>query len=183
MCKFVKFCKEFRLDDEKMINLLKLLYELCKSGEYWKSIFLKHIQMVMHTETRISNPAFFHKVSNQKLVVLRATCVEDPLHARNVNYADFSKRTELKSNCKDRVWNIPQFKDFKWKQKADFASCIGQSTSKIFKICKNTLIFFPPNCYVLKLLGQQSNAQITVAILPFFVRLPMIWSIVIVLPR
>lgn len=54
-------------------------------------------------EICISDPALFYKVDNQKRIGVCTTYVDDTLDARNVDYADIGKESELKFKCKDRV--------------------------------------------------------------------------------
>lgn len=49
-------CKEFELNDEKILILLKSLYGLSEGGDYLDHIFCKHLQTDLHMGTCISDP-------------------------------------------------------------------------------------------------------------------------------
>lgn len=57
----------------------------------------------------ISDPAMFYKTNNQRIIGIYDTYVDDTLHGRNVDFADFSKESELKPKCENPIWNNPQF--------------------------------------------------------------------------
>lgn len=118
---YSKPCKEFELNDDKILKLLKNLYRLSKSGDYWEQTFCKHLWTAMYTETCISNAALFYTTDKQRLCDTCHIYNEDTLHAGKVRYAYFWKENELRFKCKDRIWDKPQYKRLQEETKERFS--------------------------------------------------------------
>lgn len=129
---FVKPWKEFGLKDEKMLKLLKALYGLSKSEDYWKKTFHKLLRNDLGMKVGISGPDLFYKKDKQKLVGICATYVDYSLHTGDRSYVNISKKIELQFKCKDRVWDSLQFTDLQIETK--HVMCIVHQKEYIQKL-------------------------------------------------
>lgn len=85
---YLKSFKVFGLNDEKMLHLLKPLYRVSGSGDYWERTFQKHIQTDMNMDNCISDTILFYKMDNRGLIGICANYVHDNLHAGNLDFVE-----------------------------------------------------------------------------------------------
>ncbi len=105
----IKPPKEFNLKQNELLELLKPLYGLAESGDYWGRSFRHHLIKELGMNTGISDAALFYKKLGEKLIGLCANYVDDTLHAGTEEYAKLCNKTEEKFKCKEREWDNVQF--------------------------------------------------------------------------
>lgn len=71
------------LEANQLIKLLKILFGLSESGNYWGGTFWKHLGNVFDIKSCRSDAASVFKTLEQKLVSLCAFFVEDTLYVGN----------------------------------------------------------------------------------------------------
>ena len=106
---YIKPPKEFMLDPDQLLLLLKPLYGLAESGDYWGRTFRFHLLKELNMKSCISDAALFYKKLGTELMGLCSTYVDDTLHAGTDEYSDLCKKTETKFKCKNREYDNTQF--------------------------------------------------------------------------
>lgn len=101
--------KKLNLDPGQLLKLLKPLYALSESGDYWGRTLRKHLESDIGMRSCLSDAALFFKSFGNKLAGICSTYVDDTLHAGNEKYCECSKFTEKKFQCKRRDWDKLQF--------------------------------------------------------------------------
>ncbi len=105
----IKPTKEFNLKPNELLELLKPLYGLAESGDYWGRSFRYHLIEELGMQTGVSDASLFYKKLGERLVGLCGNYVDDTLHAGTKEYSDLCKKTEKKFKCKERDWDNLQF--------------------------------------------------------------------------
>ena len=106
---YIKPSPEFKLSPNQLLKLLKPLYGLADSGDYWGRTLRKHLLNDIGMSASTTDGAlFFKKIANQ-LAGLCATHVDDCLHAGNEKYLQISESIERKFQCRDREFDKIQF--------------------------------------------------------------------------
>jgi Reverse transcriptase (RNA-dependent DNA polymerase) len=106
---YVKPTKEFILEPGKILKLLRPLYGLADSGDYWGRTLLNHLQGDLGMESTIDDTALLFKRKGDKLIGLCASYVDDTLQAGNSDFIKLSEQTINKFKCRPREWNNVQF--------------------------------------------------------------------------
>lgn len=110
---FVKPPKEFGLQTNELLKLLKPLYGLSESGDYWGRTFRNHMTKELGMKNCITDTALFYKSSEAGLAGLCTTYVDDALYAGNKTFEETTKKTEQKFKCKKREYDNLQFSGLK----------------------------------------------------------------------
>ena len=76
---YLKPLKEFELAPDKMIKLLKALYCLADSGDYWGKTLSEHLRKDIGMKSTLGDEALLSKRVDKKLTGLCATYVDDIL--------------------------------------------------------------------------------------------------------
>lgn len=97
--------KEFELREDQILKLLRPLYGLSDSGDYWGATFSKHLKEDLGMETTTLDPAFFFKKVKEKLKGMTATYVDDTLQAGDESFQRLADQTEKRFQCKERAWD------------------------------------------------------------------------------
>ena len=84
--------------------MLKPLYGLADSGDYWGRTISNHIKEDLNMTRTTGDGAFFFKCIRDKLDVLCITYVDDALQAGIKDYSDLAHKTEEKFKCKGRAY-------------------------------------------------------------------------------
>ena len=106
---YVKPTKEFRLSKDSLLKLLKPLYGLTDSGDYWHNTFTSHIRNDLSMVPTISDPALFFKRVGGKIMGMLGCYVDDTLSAGNQPFDESSKLTEKTFQAKSREYNNFKF--------------------------------------------------------------------------
>lgn len=102
---YIKPGKEFELGEDQILKLLRPLYGLSDSGDYWGATFSKHLKEDLGMETTTTDGAFFFKKVAEKLQGMTATYVDDTLQAGDESFQRLADQTESRLQCKKRVWD------------------------------------------------------------------------------
>lgn len=106
---YIKPSKEFRLDQDALLKLLKPLYGLCDSGDYWYSTFSSHLRNDLGMTPTISDAALFFKCIDAQLRGIIGTYVDDTISAGSTEFDMESKITEEKFESKIREYDNFKF--------------------------------------------------------------------------
>ena len=106
---YIKPSAEFELSPDLLLKLLKPLYGLADSGDYWGRTLRDHILKDMGMSATTTDGAFFYKQIANQLAGLCATHVDDCLHAGNAKYSTLSQSIEKTFQCRDREFDKVQF--------------------------------------------------------------------------
>lgn len=106
---YVKPTKEFELAPNQILKLLKPLYGLAESGEYWGKTISEHLRKELGMETLVGDEAVFMKLMRDTLEGMCVTYVDDLIQAGSRNFHEKSKVTENSFQCKKREYDNIQF--------------------------------------------------------------------------
>lgn len=99
---YVKPAKEFRLSSEHLLKLLRPLYGLADSGDYWHVTMARHLtDDLTMTPTALDVSLFFKTVRNQ-LSGLTGVYVDDSIHAGDVTFFKETDKTMAKFESRPR---------------------------------------------------------------------------------
>jgi hypothetical protein len=90
---YIKPSAEFDLNANQVLKLLRQLYGLANSGDYWRSTLLNHLKEELGMKQTVGDPAMFFKMLDSKLQGMCATHVDDALHAGNKVYEEITENT------------------------------------------------------------------------------------------
>lgn len=93
---FVRPCKEFELDRDKLFKLRIPLYNLPESVDYCGSTFCKNHFDDIGMKARIYDPVLFHKHLQEEVIGLFATQVEVITRAESKQYSDKCRKQQIK---------------------------------------------------------------------------------------
>ena len=102
---YIKPAGEFELNQGKLLKLLKPLYGLADSGDYWGRTIRNHIKEDLNMTGTTSDGAFFFKCIRDKLDGMGITYVGDALQAGTKEYSDLAHKTEEQFKCKERAYD------------------------------------------------------------------------------
>ena len=106
---YIKPNGEFELSKDQLLKLLKPLYGLADSGDYWGKTFSQHLTDDLGMKPCVCDPALYGMKIEEKLLGLCATCVDDALQAGNDKYQEITKATLQKFKCRDREFDDVKF--------------------------------------------------------------------------
>ena len=122
---YIKPGKEFNLRPNEILKLLRPLYGLADSGDYWGATFSKHITEDLGMRSCVGDSAMFYRSEDGELVGLTATYVDDALQAGTPEFLELVKATERKFECKPREYDSTSFVG-KEIEKTDYGFAISQ---------------------------------------------------------
>jgi hypothetical protein len=73
--------KEFELGSDAVLKLMKSLYGLCDSGDYWSKTLSDHLQNDFDIKSTTGDPVMFYKAVNDKIAGVTSAHVDDLLMA------------------------------------------------------------------------------------------------------
>jgi hypothetical protein len=100
--------EKFELGLDHVLQLLKPLYGMPDSGDYWGKTFSSHLKYNLGLTTTCGDPASFKSISSQ-LSGLCATYVDASLHSGNREYQLSSEQTMNKFACREHQWDNVTF--------------------------------------------------------------------------
>lgn len=106
---YMKPSKEFEIPAGHLLKLLKPLYGLSDSGDYWNVTFKDHIQSDLGMESTVSDKSLFFKLVQKKLQGLMGTYVDDSLLAGDDEFLKLSEKTIEKFESKEREFDNIRF--------------------------------------------------------------------------
>lgn len=101
--------QELNLKPNELLLLLKPLYGLTESGDYWGRSFKYHLSEEQGMDHCVNDPVFFYKNLGEELIGLCGTYVDDTLHAGTNEYLKLCEETEKRFKCKPRDYDNFQF--------------------------------------------------------------------------
>jgi hypothetical protein len=99
---YIKTSDEFELNANQVLKLLRPLYGLADSGDYWGSTLLNRLKDELGMKQTVGDPAMFFKMLDSKLKGMCATYVDDALHAGNKVYEWIIEKTTKRFKCHDK---------------------------------------------------------------------------------
>ena len=172
---YLKPSKEFELSANQLLKLLKPLYGLADSGDYWNFTFANHIKNDLHMSNTAGDLSLFFKFANGKLSGLMGTYVDDSLLAGTKEFLMHTDKTLKKFDSKDREYDNTRFAGvyietlqdgFKLHQKEYIKRLKNLSTSCSFKEFRSAraqttwMIHTRPDiCCTLNMLAQVTEAK------------------------
>ena len=122
---YIKPGKEFNLQPGEILKLLRPLYGLADSGDYWGATYSKHITEDLGMQPCVGDSAMFYRSENDELIGMTATYVDDALQAGTPGFLDLVTATEKKFECKPREYDKTSFVG-KEIEKTDYGFSISQ---------------------------------------------------------
>ena len=110
---YVEPSPEFNLDSNQLLKLLKPLYGLADSGDYWGRTLKNNLEKEVGMKACVTDAAFFFKRIREELARLYATYVDDCLQAGTDEFCQPAKCVERKSKCRPRDYGQVQFAGIK----------------------------------------------------------------------
>jgi len=112
---YLKPSKEFKLSEDKLLELRKPLYGLSDSGDYWNYTMSKHLEKDLNMTPTVGDMSLFSKCIDNKLAGLIGTYVDDSLICGNKEFEDLSKITLAKFESRERDYDNTKFAGFQVK--------------------------------------------------------------------
>jgi Reverse transcriptase (RNA-dependent DNA polymerase) len=106
---YIKPTKEFSMGPGQLLKLLRPLYGLADSGDYWGRTLANHLRKDLGMKSTTGDPALFFKNIQEKLSGLCATYVDDTLQAGDQKFVELSELTQMRFQCRPREWNNVEF--------------------------------------------------------------------------
>ncbi len=106
---YLKPTKELEIPADSVLKLLKPLYGLADSGDYWHSTFQKHIKQDIGMENTAADMSLFFKRAHKSLRGLLATYVDDTLCTGTRDFERDTSKTEQKFETKKREYGRMRF--------------------------------------------------------------------------
>lgn len=106
---YIKGKPEFQLTANKLLEVLRPLYGLADSGDYWHATFLRHLKDDMGMQSTACDSSLFFKRFNTNLHGILASHVDDTLSAGNERFEEELKVTAQRFDAKPRSYNTLNF--------------------------------------------------------------------------
>lgn len=100
---FLKPPKELGLEEGSVLRLLKPLYGLAESGDYWVSTNATHHAADLGMEPSIGDLSLYFKRSEGSLIGILGIVVDDTLQCGTEEFWEVTSQTLNRFKCKDRV--------------------------------------------------------------------------------
>ena len=99
---YLKPSKEFELSSDQLVQLLKPLYGLADSGDYWNRTMNLHLQDDLGMKSTTGDISLFVKSVHGRLTGLVGTYVDDSLAAGNEYFEKLTSKTMEKFESRER---------------------------------------------------------------------------------
>ncbi|MEM1283154.1 MAG: reverse transcriptase domain-containing protein [Chlamydiota bacterium] len=106
---YLKPSKEFELSSNELLQLLRPLYGLADSGDYWGATFSSHIKNDLGMTATVADMSMFFKLAHNKLCGLMGTFVDDSLLAGSEEFLGTTDLTLDRFESKKRELNNFRF--------------------------------------------------------------------------
>ena len=106
---YVKPSREFRLSHDKLLRLLKPLYGLSDSGDYWHVTFTRHLTEELGMTHTTGDLSLFFKVIHDELSGITGAYVDDTIGAGTPAFENTSRLTEQRFQSKEREFDSITF--------------------------------------------------------------------------
>lgn len=101
--------QEFRLSSNQLLEILRSLYGLADSGDYWHATFLKHTKKDLGVSSTAWDLSLFFKQIHGSLHGFSATHVDDTLSAGNTKFETETRQTPKRFEAKPRPYDKLNF--------------------------------------------------------------------------
>lgn len=101
---YLKGKPEFQLAPNQLLEILRPLYGLADSGDYWHATFLRHLKQDLEMRPSACDLSLFFKQLNGSLQGLVATHVDDTLSAGNSGFEKYTQITAKRFDAKPREY-------------------------------------------------------------------------------
>lgn len=99
---YIKPPPELRMPKGRVLRLIKPLYGLADSGDYWGSTSSRHHQMDLGMRNTCGDLSLYYRRNKGKLVGLSGVVVDDTLQCGTEEFWDITSKTMDKFKSKDR---------------------------------------------------------------------------------
>jgi hypothetical protein len=106
---YLKPSKEFELPSDHFLELLKPLYGLSDSGDYWNETMTRHLKEDIKMSTISGDMSLFYKHANHKLQGLIGTYVDDSLLAGTDYFQNLTLKSMTKFESSERELDHTKF--------------------------------------------------------------------------
>jgi Reverse transcriptase (RNA-dependent DNA polymerase) len=117
---YIKPSAEFELNASQVLKLLRPLYGLADSGDYWGSTLLNHLKEELGMKQTVGDPAMIFKVFDNKQQGVCATYVDDALHTGSKVYEGITEKTMKRFKCRDKEMDNVTFAGVEINTGSDF---------------------------------------------------------------
>lgn len=124
---YLKPGKDLEIEGGKLLKLLRPLYGLSDSGDYWNTTFSDHIKNDLGMKATLEDYSFFFKKARKQLIGLMGTYVDDVITAGAAEFEKQSEATSKKFECKAREYDSFRFAGV-YLQKLDDGHLIHQKS-------------------------------------------------------
>ena len=100
-----KDAKYFKLQDGELLKLLKPLYGVADSGDYWDATFATHVKEDLGMSPMTGDPALFIKQDKDNIDGILGAYVDDTCMGGNETFQNLTLATLDKFESKPRVWD------------------------------------------------------------------------------
>lgn len=97
--------KWFDVAENEALQLMKPLYGLCDSGDYWNVTIKRHITEDLSMTPCISDPSMYLKHENDSLIGMTGNYVDDELNSGTPKFEKLTEGTMRKFECKKREYD------------------------------------------------------------------------------
>ena len=106
---YLKPGKEFEIPCGHLLKLLRPLYGLADSGDYWNETFAHHIKSDLKMQSTAQDISFFFYKARKKLKGLAGTYVDDALFAGDEDFIAHTDKTSENFDSKSREFGSTRF--------------------------------------------------------------------------
>lgn len=116
---YLKGEPEFKLADDQLLEIIRPLYGLADSGDYWHGTILKHLKSDLSMQITACDLSLFFRQVQSTLQGLVPTHVDDTLSTVNKLFEDETQVTARKFDAKPRTYKNLTFTGFTIKTNPD----------------------------------------------------------------
>ena len=102
---YVKPTKEFKLNSDQLLKLLKPLYGLSDSGDYWHVTFANHLKNDLGMSPAAGDLSLFFKMVNGQLAGMTGAYVDDSIGTGTPDFERESEKTQERVESKPREFD------------------------------------------------------------------------------
>ena len=99
---YIRPTKEFRLNENQLLRLLKTLYGLTDAGDYWDVTMTNHLKKDLNMSQASLDISIFFKMIRGKLTGMSGMYVDDGIHAGNDEFLKLCDRSQKRFKSKPR---------------------------------------------------------------------------------
>lgn len=99
----------FGIKEGECLHLLKPLYGICNSGDYWGITVASHIKDDLKMAPLTADPSLYDKMGPDTVDGLLGTYVDDSFLGGNEEFQEHTKKTLQRFDSKPRVWDNLEF--------------------------------------------------------------------------